>query len=255
MSFLFLILTSLENMNLVIDQGNSAAKVAIFEQNRLVTVERHPLLTEELLHDVCERFHVDNVILCSVIDVAFQLKQFLRQHSVFFMELTHLSSVPLINEYKTPETLGKDRLAAAVGANFLRPETNLLVIDAGTAITYDFITSDNKFLGGNISPGAAIRLQALHSFTGKLPLVEEKMPDFLLGKNTVEAISAGVMQGIVMEMEGYITLFMQKYPDLSAFLTGWGSIPFVAKIKNPIFAELNLVLIGLNRILTYNVQK
>lgn len=242
-------------MNLVIDQGNSTVKIAIFEQDRLLVTERHPLLTEQLIHSLFERFPIESAILCSVVDIAGEIKRVLKTKPSFFMELTHASPIPLINEYETPETLGKDRLAAAVGANYVRPDTNLLVIDAGTAITFDVVTADHRYLGGNISPGAKIRLQALHSFTGQLPLVEEKMPDHLLGKNTVEAISAGVMQGIVMEIEGYITLFMQKYPGLSVFLTGRGSIPFVAKIKNPIFAELNLVLIGLNRILTYNVQK
>jgi type III pantothenate kinase len=241
-------------MNLIIDQGNSSVKIAIFDCNKLLTVERNPRLTERLINDLFHRFAITHTILCSVIDIKASLKQLLEKKSLFFMELTHLSPIPLINEYETPETLGKDRLAAAVGAAFLQPESNRLIIDAGTAITFDVITDDNRYLGGNISPGAGIRFRALHDFTGKLPLVTETTPDFLLGKNTTDAILAGVMQGILQEMQGYITLFRQKYPDLSVFLTGRGSIPFVAQLKNPIFAELNLVSIGLNRILTYNVQ-
>jgi type III pantothenate kinase len=241
-------------MNLIIDQGNSSVKIAIFKQEKLLLVERYPLLTREIIADFFNRFPISASILCSVTAIDETTTQYLRSLSVYFIELTHETPLPIKNGYSTPETLGKDRIAAAVGANWMQPDTSLLIIDAGTAITYDFVSSDNTFQGGNIAPGAGIRLRALHEFTGKLPLVEEKTPDYLIGKNTVEAITAGVMQGIEFEIEGYITLFMQKYPGLSVFLTGGGSIPFVAKLKNPIFAELNLVLIGLNRILTYNAQ-
>lgn len=241
-------------MNLIIDQGNSSVKIAIFEQDRLLLVERHPLLTTAIIVDLFNRFPVKATILCSVIAIDDTAKHYLRSLPIYFIELTHRTPLPIKNGYSTPETLGKDRIAAAVGANWMLPDANLLVIDAGTAITYDIVSSDNTFVGGNIAPGAKIRFRALHEFTGKLPLVEEELPDYLIGKNTIEAITAGVMQGIVFEIEGYITLFMQKYPNLSVFLTGGGSIPFVAKLKNPIFAELNLVLIGLNRILTYNAQ-
>jgi pantothenate kinase, type III len=241
-------------MNLIIDQGNSAVKIAIFEQNKLLLVERYPLLTAEIVSDFLNRFSVKAIILCTVISIDQQTKQYLQNLPVYFTELTHHTPLPIKNGYETPETLGKDRIAAAVGANWLLPNTNLLIIDAGTAITYDLVSSENTFLGGTISPGAKIRFRALHEFTGKLPLVEEKATDLLFGKNTIEAIMVGVMQGIEFEIEGYITLFMQKYPNLSVFLTGRGSIPFVATLKNPIFVELNLVLIGLNRILTYNVQ-
>lgn len=242
-------------MNLIIDQGNSSVKIAIFENNSLIKIERYSLLTRNILPDLFTRYAIQNTILCSVIDIDDKCKQFLQEHSLFYMELSHLSPIPLINDYKTPDTLGKDRLAAAVGAAYLHPNSNLLVIDAGTAITIDMVTADNRYLGGNISPGARVRLKALNTFTRKLPLVEENMPDYFLGTNTIEAITAGVMQGIVFEIDGYITLFRQKHTDLSVFLTGRGSIPFAAKLKNTIFAELNLVLIGLNRILTYNVQQ
>ncbi|MBP1639792.1 MAG: putative transcriptional acitvator, Baf family [Bacteroidetes bacterium] len=241
-------------MNLIIDQGNSSVKIAVFEQDRLLLVERHSLLTQEIIAAFFNRFQITAVILCSVITIDETTKQYLLKHPAYFIELTHETPLPIKNGYSTPQTLGKDRIAAAVGANWLCPDTNLLIIDAGTAITYDIVSADNTFQGGNIAPGARIRFRALHEFTGKLPLVEEKMPNYLIGKNTIEAITAGVMQGIEFEIEGYITLFMQKYPSLSVFLTGRGSIPFVARLKNPIFAEPNLVLIGLNRILTYNAQ-
>ncbi len=241
-------------MNLIIDQGNSSVKIAVFEQDSLLLVERYPLLTKEIILGFFNRFEISAIILCSVTTINEATTHYLRHLPVCFIELTHETPLPIRNDYSTPQTLGKDRIAAAVGANSIKPDTNLLIIDAGTAITYDFVSSDNTFQGGNIAPGARIRLRALHEFTGKLPLVEEKTTDYLIGKNTVDAITAGVMQGIEFEIEGYITLFMQKYPDLSVFLTGRGSIPFVAKLKNPIFAELNLVLIGLNRILTYNAQ-
>jgi type III pantothenate kinase len=242
-------------MNLVIDQGNSSVKIAVFDNEILCNVFSYKELTINLVKEVFNNYPIHSSILCAVTDVDSSVKEILMKLSSHFIELDHFTLLPIANHYGTPETLGKDRIAAAVGANYLMPAKNLLVIDMGTAITYDFVSANNEYLGGNISPGIDIRFRALHEFTGKLPLVEPQIPASEYGKNTVEAINAGVIQGIVFEIEGYITLFRQKCPDLSVFLTGRGSIRFVATLKKPIFAEINLVLIGLNRILTYNAQQ
>jgi type III pantothenate kinase len=171
------------------------------------------------------------------------------------IELTHKTEIPVENKYSTPETLGKDRLAAIVGAAYLKPGSDILVIDAGTAITYDFIDSNRNFLGGNIAPGIDLRLRSLHEFTQKLPIVEPKTESPFLGDSTESAILSGALYGIVFEIDGYIDALKIKYPQLSTFLTGGSTFYFDTKLKNAIFAERNLVLIGLNRILQYNVQK
>ena len=152
------------------------------------------------------------------------------------------------------EYLGKDRLAAAVGANYLQPGKDLLVIDAGTAITYELIDASGSYLGGNISPGMTTRFRALNLFTEKLPLVVEQEYIPLVGTDTETAIQAGVVNGIVCEMDGYIEMLRLKYPNLLVFLTGGHSFYFERRLKNSIFADINLVLTGLNRILEYNVE-
>ena len=145
-------------------------------------------------------------------------------------------------------------MAAAVGANYLEPGKDLLVIDAGTAITYELIEASGAYLGGNISPGMTTRFKSLNFYTKNLPLVTEQEEVPLLGTNTESAIQAGVVNGIVYEMDGYIEKLRIKYPNLLVFLTGGHSFYFESRLKNSIFADINLVLTGLNRILEYNVE-
>lgn len=242
-------------MNLCIDQGNSGVKLAVFNNDLLVYEDRFPELTLEILQELFQKYSVQSGILSAVIDLPFEMIQFLNENCSQFIELNHLTPVPVNNQYKTPETLGKDRLAAVVGAVSLQPANDLLVIDAGTAITYDFVDAKGDYFGGNIAPGMDLRLKALHVFTGKLPLTEINVQPPLLGVNTISAIQAGVYHGIVFEINGYIDALKVKYPKLSIFLTGGGGIFFENNIKSPIFAVKNLVLIGLNRILQFNAQK
>ena len=163
------------------------------------------------------------------------------------------TSLPIKNLYKTPSTLGKDRIAVAVAANYLKPNTNVLVIDAGTTITYEFIDTKGQYLGGNISPGMKMRFNSLHTFTKKLPLIEHTENSDLLGNDTKSAISSGIINGIIFEMDGYINTLKEKYADIVIFLTGGDTFFFESTLKNRIFAHKNLLLIGLNRILNYNV--
>jgi type III pantothenate kinase len=131
----------------------------------------------------------------------------------------------------------------------------VLVIDAGTAITYEMITAENEYLGGNISPGMETRFKALNQFTGKLPLVTPSDDFQLLGTNTESAIRAGVQLGLLFEVEQYITYFNNIYQNLEIIITGGNAKFFDKKLKNSIFVHFNLTLIGLNRILEYNVKK
>jgi len=169
-----------------------------------------------------------------------------------FIVLDHNTPIPIQNDYDTKETLGKDRLAAVVGANFIYPHENVLVIDAGSAITYDIINDKGIYLGGNIAPGIQMRYKALHTFTRRLPLVApvNNVPDY--GRNTEDAIRVGVQLGIVHEIDGTISFFKEKYPNLKVLATGGDVKYFDNKLKNVIFAVSNLVLVGLNRILHYN---
>ncbi len=140
----------------------------------------------------------------------------------------------------------------AVAANYLKPNTNCLIIDAGTCITYEFVNANSEYLGGNISPGINMRIKALYTFTKKLPLVEPVEKANLLGNDTKSAISSGVINGITFEMDGYINILKEKYPDLTIFLTGGDTFFFESTFKNRTFAVKNLLSIGLNRILNYN---
>jgi type III pantothenate kinase len=242
-------------LNLCIDQGNSSTKIGVFDENDLIESSAFEIdnLTEAV--EIIERFNIESCIISSVTNQVSYFQSILKQRIKNYLELSHKTLVPIENRYLTPETLGKDRLAAIVGAAFLKPDTDILVIDAGTAITFDFIDSKQVYHGGNIAPGLNMRLRSLHEFTQKLPLVEPNQNSSLLGNDTNSAILSGAVYGIALEIDGYINTLKIKYPQLSTFLTGGSTFYFDTKVKNAIFAEKNLVLIGLNRILQYNVQK
>ena len=240
-------------MNLCIDQGNSSTKVGVFDHNVLVDSYTYKTIKNEDISDLITKFNINACILSSVIVDNDELYSWLKKSINKLIVLTHNTPVPIENLYQTPETLGKDRLAAVIGAAFLKPDTDILVIDAGTAITYDFIDAKKRYHGGNIAPGLDLRLRSLHEFTQKLPLVSVTTDHPFLGNNTNSALISGAVYGIVFEIDGYINTLKIKYPQLSTFLTGGSIFYFDNKLKNAIFAERNLVLIGLNRILQYNV--
>ena len=240
-------------MNLCIDQGNTRTKIGIFDQDRLVDFRIFNEFGIKEMAEISSAYQINACILSSVVvnDESFLAQ--LKFHWAGVIILSHITPVPVDNRYATPETLGKDRLAVVVGASYLKPNTDLLVIDAGTAITYDFIDANKVYWGGNIAPGIDLRFRSLHEFTQKLPLVSPKVDIPFLGTDTESAIISGVIYGVVSEIDGYINHLKIKYPKLSVFLTGGSIFYFDRKLKNAIFAERNLVLIGLNRILQYNV--
>ena len=201
-----------------------------------------------------EHPQLNQAILSSVKPVDDEILQFLSESFDLFIELDHETELPIKNLYETPETLGKDRIAAAVGANEFFPNQNLLIIDAGTAITYDLVSEKNEFIGGNISPGLQMRFKALNQFTGKLPLVSYFDEFQNIGRNTTEAIRAGVQNGILYEIAQTIELFNKNYQNLQIVMTGGDSIFFDKKLNYTIFVHFNITLIGLNRILEYNAK-
>jgi len=243
-------------MNLIIDIGNSQVKVAIFNNRKILKSMTMDEFTSVELYELKTLYpDLSKAILCSVADRDEKLVELLNKEFELFIELNHLTPVPIENLYESKESLGPDRLAAAVAANYLFPDSDLLVIDAGTAITYDVVDHNNRYMGGNISPGLATRFKALHDFTGKLPLVESSDQWPLIGKTTEEAIRTGVQAGILFEMDAMIDRIRDNWIDCKVILTGGDSFFFDEKLKNAIFVMFELTLWGLNRILEYNAEK
>ena len=205
-------------------------------------------------------YPITDSIISSVINIEPAIVNTLNRRSQHFVLFDHVTPVPIRNGYDTPETLGQDRLAAAVGAKSLCPDENLLIIDAGSAITYDFVSAEGEYIGGNIAPGLKMRFTMLQRMTKKLPLVEvdesELIP--LFGKNTRDAIAAGVIRGVAYEVKGYMRTLSEKVPHFQTYLTG-GNAPYIINNvrnsrseKREMHYEKHLVLIGLNDILIYN---
>ncbi|WP_321479292.1 type III pantothenate kinase [uncultured Bacteroides sp.] len=239
-------------MNLIVDIGNTMVKVALFEGDSLIDVFSYSNASLGFLEGLIADYPIENGIITTVINLDEDAKRFLSNLHVSLLWLDEKVSLPIANLYETPETLGYDRIAAVVAANYQSPGKNILVIDAGTAITYEFVDAEGRYHGGNISPGMQMRFKALNHFTEKLPLVEAIGRMIPVGRDTDTAIRAGVLKGIEYEILGYVTFFKNKYPDLLVFLTGGDEFSFDTKLKSIIFADKFLVLKGLNRILNYN---
>lgn len=242
-------------MNLVIDMGNTSVKLGLLSSGEL---KAHLVLPEfrmsELRNFLDENGAPENVILSSVIMKNEELENYLSTN-FFLLKLDHKADLPIKKLYQTPETLGNDRIAAAVGANNLFPSQNVLAIDAGTCIKYDFVNAENQYVGGNISPGIDMRFKSLKAFTAKLPLVSKAEDNELCGGSTEQAIRLGVQLGALEEVKGIINRFKARYGDMNVVLTG-GDLPyFVSELKNHIFADPFLTLRGLNVILNHNADK
>jgi type III pantothenate kinase len=240
--------------NLVIDVGNTRAKLAFFDKT--IFIEKKILLEEELtlaiLEDFFEKNTIEKIILTSSGIVSEEVVAFL-QAQKSFLYLSAETPIPIKNLYATPQTLGKDRLASVVAANYLFPNQHCLVIDCGTCTTYNFINEKGEFLGGNITPGITMRFQAMNHFTARLPLVESGDVDNLfLGDTTQGALQTGAQWGAAYEMQGFIDAYIQRFGKIQTLLTGGNANFFVKRLKNKIFADSNLVLTGLNTILNYN---
>jgi type III pantothenate kinase len=244
-------------MNLVLDLGNSYGKIAVCDHKRVVESAMYEKITSREISYFHIRYEgIRGAIISSVVNYSREIIDYLSSQYGTCVELNHFTPIPLVNRYRTPDTLGYDRIAAAVGAYTIYPGRNVLVIDAGTAITYDIVTSGGEFLGGNISQGVEIRFKSLNKYTNRLPYLERpaEVPP-LVGGTTHEAIQSGVMNGLLFEMDGFIGALSQKYPKLQVVLTGGDAKYFVGKLKSTIFVDPNLNLIGLNRILEHNAER
>ncbi len=237
--------------NLVLDIGNTSIKYGIFEGDALVKQGQFQELGE-LPAEVLQQPY-RNAIIATVAGNTDHIKARLLVQSKL-IELSAQTALPVINEYKTPETLGVDRIAAAVGAHYFFRNRNCLVIDAGTCITYEFITDKGAYQGGGIAPGIGMKFKALHTFTKRLPLLEQISEEYpLTGQTTQESIQSGVLNGTVAELNGIIQQYAAKAANLVVILCGGDTRFFESKLKGRIFAIPELVLIGLHRILMYNV--
>lgn len=243
-------------MNLIIDIGNTLTKVAVIKDDSIISTEKVDELGINEVWDTIQKSPtINKAIISSVKDHNESLVSFIGKQINLLITLNSQTPLPLEILYKSKDTLGNDRIAAAIGANNIYPSQNVLIIDAGSAITIDFVNDQNQYVGGIISPGMQMRFQALNQYTAHLPLLSTSDTEVLEGKTTHEAITSGVQNGIIFEVEGYIARYLEKYPDLKVVITGGDAFFFDKKLKNSIFVNLNLVTIGLNRILEYNAKK
>jgi type III pantothenate kinase len=237
-------------MNLVVDYGNSLAKVGIFDHHAMIN--QRIFTTADELKFFLQNFSADNFIISSVNHDASTILQWVSHIKHKFI-LTATLPLPIENRYGTPTTLGVDRIAGVCGAQQKFPGEHCLVIDAGTCVTYDFIDNKKNFLGGGISPGLKMRFKAVNTFTARLPLINPADNPDLIGSTTETCIQSGVVLGMVEEIQGIIVRYQQKFEGLRVFLCGGDARFFENKLKGPIFAIPELVLSGLNSILIYNV--
>lgn len=238
-------------MNLVIDIGNTRVKAAYFSKREILEYRVFPKLSD-LINDTAFLRSADKVIVGTVVNINDDLKSTL-SHAQTFMLFTNADQIPLKNLYKTTGTLGSDRLAAAIGVHSLYPNKNVLNIDTGTCLKFNFVNQNREYLGGAISPGLQMRFRALKQFTDKLPLVKMKENfDALIGNTTENSILSGVINGILKEADGIIEEYKLLYPDLTIVVSGGDTEFFAKRLKNRIFAHPHAVLTGLNEVLIYN---
>ncbi len=238
-------------MNLILDIGNSSTKMAIFDGHEKKSLFRPKELSCENLEKLLSSYKIKSAIISSVRDIPEYILDLLTINIPKIHLLSYKSRLPFKIEYDTPDTLGPDRIAAAAGAFNLFQGKEILIIDAGTAITFDYLSA-TAFKGGNISPGLMMRFKALNSFTGKLPLVSPAGVFSSPGKNSTDAIRGGVITGITYEINEYIRTFEEKYTDFKIIMTGGDSRYFKDKINHRVTYKPDIVIDGLNYILEYN---
>ncbi len=240
-------------MNLIVDVGNTRIKLAVFKQSKLehlvVATKEEVVATVKALFK--EFPELSKAIVSSVGSFP-EDALLLLQDTVEVLQLTKDTSVPFVNKYATPKTLGVDRIALVSAAAIQFPDRNVLVVDAGSCITYDFLTSENIYLGGGISPGLQMRYKALHTFTENLPLLSPILPANAIGDTTKGSMHSGVFLGVIHEIDGFTEFYREQYPDFTIILTGGDAHLLRDSLKNSIFAIPNFLLEGLDHILEHN---
>lgn len=245
-------------MNLVIDVGNSRVKYGLFNKNhKLIFSDAvSPNLFEDKLQQLFIFYpQIQNSIFSASGENSNRWISILKKKTNCTL-FSHSTSIPIQNKYKTPDTLGLDRIALAVSSFFQYPNKNCLIVDLGTCITYDFLHKDGRYLGGAISPGIEMRFKAMHNFTANLPFIKENtgLGETYIGKTTEESLKIGVYQAIIHEIEGFYKQYIADYENLTLVLTGGSAQVLAERVKNSIFANLNFQLLGLHQILIYNIN-
>jgi type III pantothenate kinase len=242
-------------MNLIIDIGNTSTKIAVFDEDKKLFSFRTRHVSLDKMEKMCSPYEhkIEKAIVSSVRDTPEFIIDLATRNIPFVHVLSYKSKLPFKNEYETPETLGPDRIAAITGAYSLFPGKKVFIIDAGSAVTYDYLAG-KVYKGGNISPGLSMRFRSLHKFTAKLPLATTIEKFSSPGRNTIEAITAGVINGLVYEINEYIRTFEKKHVDFKVILTGGDSGYLKEKINYRITYMPDIVIDGLNYILEYNAK-
>jgi type III pantothenate kinase len=242
------------SINLCIDWGNTNVKAAIFDNDKLqkqITFSDEAAL--EKVSELMDTYKPVKAILCSVVNQEDELGHLIKSNVKSFIELNSHTRLPINNAYLSSDTLGPDRLALVCAAHGAYPDKNNLVISLGSCITYNLMQKNKTFRGGSISPGLKMRLRAMHEFTDMLPEVTVEGDLILLGYDTESCMRSGAVFGMAAEIDGMIKDYELKYPDFNAILTGGDAPYFASKLKSKIFADPDLLLKGLNLILSYNV--
>lgn len=242
-------------MNLIVDMGNTLTKIAVIDGNNEVLQEwRSDVLSEAQLDEAVGRYSPVGAIVSSTRGDEERVCAMLEGRIERVLRLGPQTPVPIGIDYATPQTLGPDRVALAVGAVEMFGLGDMLIVDFGTAITIDLV-QNGVFRGGNISPGVDMRFRALHEQTARLPMCSEADVSELLGDSTATAIEQGVMRGVFYEINGYVESFRKKNSEIRIIFSGGDAKRFVNRIKNTIFASCNMMYVGLNRILEYNAAE
>lgn len=240
-------------MNFIINSGNTTTELAVFSGQELRSKEVFLTKNTEQIKHTINNQDAKKVMVSSTSSLPKKIVNAIeKKEEVYFMN--HSLMLPFEVSYQSPESLGADRLAAVAGAWSMKKNTDLLVITAGTCITYNILTSEHVFMGGSISPGIDMRYQAMHHYTANLPLIQNESFDELIGRSTKESLLSGVRNGIVAELDGIISQYKLLYPTIEVLICGGSASFFERRTKNRIFAHQNLELFGLNELLNYNCR-
>ena len=238
-------------MNLVLDVGNSLLKIALFEKSELIQKFKFSENYKRNIEDIISKYKVTHSIISNVGRIDDSIINILKKSTNLLLVSNQLK-IPFKNLYKSKNTLGQDRLALVSAAAFNFPNENVLIVDIGSCITYDFKNNNNEYLGGGISPGISMRFKSLNTFTSNLPLIDFDSIYQLIGNSTKNSITSGVVNGTISEINGIIQQYREEFKNIRIILTGGDSNFLLKRIKNTIFADRNFLLIGLNKLLEDN---
>jgi type III pantothenate kinase len=238
--------------NICIDIGNTQAKIGIFENSNLLETIVLDVLDVKKVETIISKTNIEYSIISNVNESEYPLLQML-QTKTKLIPFNHLTKLPFINYYKTTNTLGLDRIALAAAAVDFMNESNVLVISLGTCVTFEFLNRKKEYLGGAISPGLNMRLQAMNYFTAKLPLLSFIEPTNFNGDSTDSCMQSGAFFGLLEEIKGRINLYESQFGKTQIIISGGNCFLFEKHLKKALFAHPYLTLFGLNKILTYNV--